>query len=624
LSRIDIRAALGDGWRDFTLAWPRLLATDLLYKLLAFAILAPLSSLALNVFLATSGNDVLADQDILLFVLSPVGIVALIVLSALTVAILALEQACFMTIAYGGANGVRVPVVGAFLQALKQAGDILLVALRAVVTVLVIATPFVAVAAFIGLRLLTEFDINFYLSQRPREFWLAAWLIGSLAAVMLTLMLPRLAGWAYALPTLLFEGASPRAALAQSQARVTGNRWRVGAVLLGWAFSTTFSSLLVLGAVGWIGRLMVARVGTGVAMLVLTVGFLFVLWSLANLLLTFFQVSGFAVLIVGLYTQLGVEADAALLKRLGSAPNLETIRWRPSATALWGGVVVAALVAGGAGLFLLREVRVDDDVQVIAHRGASLDAPENTMAAVLAALDQGSDQVEIDVQETADGQVVVAHDADLMKVAGNPLRISDATMETLAPIDIGSWFAPEYAGERVPALAEVLEASRGRAVVNIELKYYGREERLEQRTVDVVEAHGMADEVVVMSLKRAAVATVRSLRSNWRVGLLSAAAVGDLTRVDADFLAVNTAVATRAFVRRAHARGKDVYVWTVNDPVAMWQLINLGVDGLITDDPALAREVLEYREGLSSAERLLISAAIVLGEQPTPSRQEEA
>ncbi len=624
MSRIHVGAALADGWRDFRLAWPRLLATDLLYKLLAFAILAPLSALALNMFLATSGNDVVADQDILLFVLSPVGIVAVVVLAALSVAILALEQACFMTIAYGGANAVRVPVLGAFLQALKQAGGILFVGLRAVSTVLVIAAPFLAAAAFVGFRLLTEFDINFYLSQRPTEFWVAAWVVGGLGVAMLIVMLPRLAGWVYALPILLFERASPRDALAQSQVRVAGNRWRIGMVLLGWALATTLSSLLVLGAVSWLGRLMVARVGSGVAVLVLTVGFLFVLWSLANLLLTFLQVSTLAVLVVGMYTQVGVEADEALLKRLSSAPGLGSIQWRPTAPALWGGVVLVALVAGGTGFLLLRGVRTDDDVQVIAHRGASLDAPENTMAAVRLAIDQGSDQVEIDVQETADGQVVVADDADLMKVARDPLRISDATMESLAAIDIGSWFAPRYADERVPTLSEVLEASRGRAVVNIELKFYGREEQLEQRTIDVVEAHDMADEVVVMSLKRSAVAAVRRLRPNWRAGLLSAAAVGDLTRVDADFLAVNTAVATRAFVRRAHAQGKDVYVWTVNDPVAMWQLINLGVDGLITDDPALAREVLQFREELSSAERLLVSAAIVLGERPTPSRQEEA
>ncbi len=87
--------------------------------------------------------------------------------------------------------------------------------------------------------------------------------------------------------------------------------------------------------------------------------------------------------------------------------------------------------------------------------------------------------------------------------------------------------------------------------------------------------------------------------------------------MDADFLAVNTAIASRAFIRRAHAAGKEVFVWTVNDPVTMSIMTGRGADGLITDYPGVAREVLAYRAGLGSVERLLTDLALAIGWRPS-------
>jgi glycerophosphoryl diester phosphodiesterase len=122
-----------------------------------------------------------------------------------------------------------------------------------------------------------------------------------------------------------------------------------------------------------------------------------------------------------------------------------------------------------------------------------------------------------------------------------------------------------------------------------------------------------------MSLKYAGVQKIRGLRPDWPVGLLSATAIGDLTRMDADFLAVNLGLAKPGFIRRAHQAGKKVFVWTVNDPVTMSRVLSLGVDGVITDEPAMARQVIEDRAEMSSAERLLVHAAVVFG-KPLPPR----
>ena len=140
-------------------------------------------------------------------------------------------------------------------------------------------------------------------------------------------------------------------------------------------------------------------------------------------------------------------------------------------------------------------------IEIIAHRGAAGLRPENTMSAVVKAIEDGADWIEIDVQETADGEVVVAHDSDFMKSAGVDLKVWNVTMADLARIDIGSSFDPAYSAERTPTLRDVLLAARGRSKVMIELKYYGHNVDLEDRVARIVEETGMTDQIAVMSLE---------------------------------------------------------------------------------------------------------------------------
>jgi glycerophosphoryl diester phosphodiesterase len=222
--------------------------------------------------------------------------------------------------------------------------------------------------------------------------------------------------------------------------------------------------------------------------------------------------------------------------------------------------------------------------------------------------------VELDVQESADGEVIVMHDSDYMKIAGVDLKAWDATTDVLADIDIGSWFDPQYAAERTPLLRDVLELAKDSGTgVLIELKYYGHDEMLEQRVADVVEETGMTEQIRAMSLKYDAVRKMKAIRPDWMVGLLATATLGDLPALEADFLAVNMARASLGLIRGARAAGKEVYVWTVNDPLSMSQMASLGVSGLITDEPALAREVLEQRAALGAAERLVLALGSKLG-----------
>lgn len=234
----------------------------------------------------------------------------------------------------------------------------------------------------------------------------------------------------------------------------------------------------------------------------------------------------------------------------------------------------------------------------------------------------GTDWVEIDVQESKDGVVVVAHDSDLKKVAGEDVKIWEATADELRQIDIGAYFDPSFRHERVPTLAEVLEACRGNVGVIIELKYYGHDQNLEQRVVELVEEYEMQDHVKIMSLKLEGVKKIRQLRPEWEVGLLTAVTMSDLTRVDVDFYAVKTTLATPLFIQQAHSRNKNVAAWTVNDELMMAKMIRRGVDNLITDHPALAKQVIKQQQELTTVESLLFGLALFLAENPVSSNKD--
>jgi len=340
-----------------------------------------------------------------------------------------------------------------------------------------------------------------------------------------------------------------------------------------------------------------------------------VLWLLGNFLITALTTGSFACLLIAFFERYGPKTRASDFSGIRQARQWRMTTPR-AALLLIGGAAVAALV----GIWLLNDIQVHDDVMVVAHRGAAGKAPENTLASVRQAIKDGADWIEIDVQETIDGEVVVIHDSDFMKLANVDLKVWEGTLKQLREIDIGSWFGPEFSAERVPTLVEVLDEARGQSRVLIELKYYGHDQQLEQRVVDIVEQTGMINDVAIMSLKYDGIHKIRKLRPDWVIGLLSATAIGNLSSLDVDFLAVNMGMATSGFIRNARLAGKQVFVWTVNDPVSMSTMMSLGVNGIITDEPKEARDVLAERADLSSVERLLVHTA-VLFDRPVPSRK---
>ena len=615
---LTVQAAIGlfrNALGDLRSIWVALAATDLLYKLVAVGLLTPFASGVASLSLWLGGSSVLADQDILLFALNPLGLIGLVTMMTVSLAVVALEQACLITVGITAAEGTPVSQMTAVRHALSRSLDVVGLTAQLTGRVSIMAAPFLIGIGVVYFVLLTEFDINYYLTEQPWELWVAVGTVSVLLTGLTAVLGPRLIGWGLSLPLVVLEGQSASGALTLSRQRTEGHRPLMALVLVGWAITSVLLSSSALGAVALLGRA-VAPVGQGslTVALALMLGVV-VLWIVTSYLVTFAQGASFALLVSQLYKAIGRSANARTVSDVvaagGRARERGPLAIRRSMVI--GGFAVAGVATAVLVVGALQALDVERGVSVIAHRGASLSAPENTLAAVDQAIADQADYVEIDVQLSADGEVVVVHDSDLMKTAGVRFRIGGTSFSELRSVDIGRWFAAEFDDQRVPSLDEVLDLCRGHATVMVELKYYGPNENLAPRVIETVEAAGMADEVVIMSLDGGAVEQVRSLRPDWTVGLLAATAVGDLTTVDADYLAVSTGLATQTLVRRAHARGQDVYVWTVNDPVQMVRMMSLGVDGIITDVPATARTVLNEAADMNPAERLLIALSFFFG-----------
>jgi glycerophosphoryl diester phosphodiesterase len=616
------RTLLQAVWRDFRANWQPLALTDIAYKVLAFVALTPLVSILFRGLLATAGNAVLSDLDIVFFLMRPQGLLVFIVVAALWLGLVALQQASLLGLLGARcAQQQRLGVLGALRFAAAQAWPVLRVTTRIVAYTLLALAPFVLIAAGVYLWLLTKYDINFYLQERPPEF-LSALAIGGVLLVLLAVVLGWLAThWILALPLVLFENVRSAEALRISRRRVQGHRLNLLGGLLAWGLGFFALSSIATGLVALLGNVLLPRVSGSLQLLAVVVGLIMFLGAAVNLAVNLLGATTFATLLFNIYRRTVTDEVTTLARFDDIAHVADGMRMRITRRRLAIGAVIGVAAAALVGGSALHGVHIEDRVLIMAHRGASLAAPENTLAAIREAIAAGADWVEIDVQETADGEVVVFHDSDFMKLAGVDLKIWNATRADLQQIDIGSWFGSEFHAERVPTLGEVLDECRGKIGVLVELKYYGHEQQLEERVAKIVEAHAMADEVKLMSLKSAGVRKMKAIRPQWKVGLLMSVFAGNLSKVEADFLAVNASFKNPAFISTAHQSGREVYVWTVNDPATMSVMMSRGVDGILTDDPALARRVLAERAEMSAPQRLLLEIATLLGTPPQWTQQ---
>ena len=604
----------------FKLNWKSFLGIHIAVHVFSLVVLTPLATLMIGWLILASGQTALKDEDILFFALSPTGSVVLLLVAGLYTSVVIIQMATMMTAGYQVSLGQAINPARVARYMLSKIWPLFRLALLMIGRTVLIAAPFLAVSALIFYLFLTEFDINYYLANKPAVFWWAGALILLCVLTMAGFLLRVFSGWFLALPLLLLNGQSPIEALRKSRKSTVALRLPI-------TFSLLVLFLLNFGLLAFVSLLadlgvdaVLVLAGDSLQIMAYLLGALLVVWVLANVAITFFGSSILSLLILYTFNRcIGAPGNDFLDEKPGLTHS--TRAFRVSTIGLAGIALILSLAAGLTISITMDNFDLEDHSKSIAHRGASAHAPENTLAAMELAIKDGADWVEIDVQETRQGEVVVIHDSDLKKIGGSGLRVFEAPLAKLQSVDIGSWMDPSFSDQRIPTLQQLLALCKNRINVVIELKYYGREKRLEERVVNIVEAAGMQDQIMVMSLSYAGIQKIKSIRPEWKVGLLSSVALGDITRLEADFFAINAKFASRAFIKRVHNRKREVMVWTVNDPIGMSAMMSKGVNGIITDKPGLASKIRKERSELDLHERMMIQLASFIGKQPTRPEQ---
>ncbi len=233
-----------------------------------------------------------------------------------------------------------------------------------------------------------------------------------------------------------------------------------------------------------------------------------------------------------------------------------------------------------------------DDVLVTAHRGASSVAPENTLSAMSAAVEAGADYAELDVRLTRDGQVVLLHDRTLDRTTNGTGDLWDFSLAELQAFEAGSWFGDEFEGEPIPTLRDVIRYAKGRLKLNIEIKVSREEPTIAAAVVDLIRSEDCGDDCMITSFSREIVEQAIRIAPEITTGFIFGSEYPEDVFDGAwEILSCHHEVVDSVFVARAHQHGKSVHVWTVDDEELMQRLIRLGVDGIISNRPALLREV---------------------------------
>jgi glycerophosphoryl diester phosphodiesterase len=254
--------------------------------------------------------------------------------------------------------------------------------------------------------------------------------------------------------------------------------------------------------------------------------------------------------------------------------------------------------------YRLIKYNYSNDFTVIAHRGASAYYPENTIISFQGAVDMAADMVELDVQMTLDGEVVVFHDEKISRCTNGRGRVADYPLAELKKLDAGGWFDKKFQGEKIPTLAEALGVCKSKIAVNIEIKTKAVTDAIsggiEEKCLELVEKTGMRGHVVFSSFDPRAIRHIKQLDGATPAAVLYEkkhhafqlpSAV--IAALHADAFHCSKRELNQAWLVNLAGHGIPVNVYTVNDEKSMRRMLALGVDGVFTNKPDVLKRVLD-------------------------------
>jgi glycerophosphoryl diester phosphodiesterase len=576
---------------------------EIWFSLIYAVVLAPFTALLVDSLLVSNGQIAFSNEAILTFFLSIRGVLFILLSTTIFLGLAFLEWIGLMILSLAAADNRVISVSRVLGEEVVHAWSVIRLGLLQATLYLSVSLPFLAACALTYFTLLGEHDINYYLSEKPWQLWTALLIFGFIGLANLLVGAWLYIRWLFAIPALIFEHARPIEALKKSWRRTRHRFIELAMPQAVWwvcILSASFAATLVLKAVF---TYVLVQAGLNLFVIlpvvVVAIGVIFTIdlfWFITGKAVCMF-------IIVDFYREtvehrIKLNPKLWLLKKI-SPSILKTTGWIGVCLAL------TAVIFVGVGFFESYNFS-DRRIAVTAHRGSSLKAPENTISALQQAIADGADYAEIDVQTTADGVVILMHDADLMRVASIDRGIGEIRYEELGEIDIGSWFSKDFSNERTATLDEAIRFCKGRIKLNIELKYNRPDPELAEKVGNLIRKNSFHNNCVVSSLDYGKLKKFKTLFPEVKIGLNVFQALGDFTASEVDFLSIDAAQASSRVVKNAQLNGKQIHVWTINDLQTALSMIEVGVDNIITDKPDAIQDLLQSWNDLTGTEKIAL------------------
>lgn len=226
-----------------------------------------------------------------------------------------------------------------------------------------------------------------------------------------------------------------------------------------------------------------------------------------------------------------------------------------------------------------------DKFKIIAHRSVYFNEPENSISAIKSLINHKIQYAEIDVQETKDGNVILMHDRNLKRLTGFNGTVDELNYSEIENLHLRSHFASGFINEKIPTLDSVIKTSKGRLNLIIEIKPYAKTYELTKNVVNIIEKNGIVNKCMIHCLSYPILVNVRKLNPNISIGFIATSPQKDFSYMDVNFFSIKQNMLTPRLVNAIHRSHKKIYAWTVDSPRSMKGIINLHVDGIITDSP---------------------------------------
>lgn len=598
---------LQDAWRDLRFAMPQFAGFQILFKLFGLMFFTPLSVAVTAELLKFSGYSSVTNYQLIAFALNPLG--WLTVLSAGTFLFFGiyLETSGLALIAARLRGQTRLSSFQAVRLMIRKLPGLLATAVATFASLLACTAPFMAAGGITYWLLTRAHDINYYMAEQPPLFICAVIFALALTVGMIWVVVRACVLWIFVVPAALFEGRIGLAALRRSRDLARGAlRRTLAALAMSAIVFSLVSGVVAIGIGALTGMALTTvddRLGLGVVLVIFIWGIHITLTALVTLVFVPLTV----VQITRLYFELrerteGIVKAPEIFARVPGRPAGHAM---PFSRWLIFGVVMLLLSAMVAATALLAGAAYEtDSVKVIAHRGDPTHAPENTLSSLRKALELHAEYAEIDLQETSDGAILVLHDNDLMRVAREPRGLWQMTFDEARKLEVGAWFAPEFKGEQLPTLDEVIDLTDGRMRMIFELKYNGHDQRLPERVVEIIQRRNFQNQCIISSLNYKGLQRVKELDPTIQTVFIMFGGIGNLASLKSDGIGMTAMFLKSDLVKKCHENEKQVFVWTVNDPAKWEKFIEMDVDFIYTDKPGDLIELLKRRAALSPGERI--------------------